>query len=990
MIHRIEVGFKEGVTDAAGESVRSRILEHLGIRVERVRTIEVYTIDADIDSEQAGFLRERLFTDPIIQDSCLDVPLERDFSWMIEVGYRPGVTDNVGRTSIEGIKDVLSENLSGEPKVYTSRKHLISGDLSRDQAEKIASGLLANELIQRWRITGDDEWNPQDPPRLEIPEVRTEHRPVMRYYDLSVSDEELLKISREGILALDLKEMKAVQGYYRRPHVIEGRRRLGLEPKPTDAELEAIAQTWSEHCKHKIFSGIIAYTENEKTEVIDSIFDTYIKKGTEEIGRTVDWLVSVFHDNAGIIKFDDEWNLVFKVETHNSPSALDPYGGALTGIVGVNRDPAGTGLGAKLIFNTDVFCFAPPDYDKELPPRLLHPKRVFDGVRRGVEHGGNKSGIPTVNGAIIFDERYAGKPLVFCGTGGILPRMVGDVDTSIKRADPGDLIVMTGGRIGKDGIHGATFSSTELDEKSPVSAVQIGDPITQKKMTDFLLEAKDARLYRCITDNGAGGLSCSVGEMARLSGGCQLHLERAPLKYAGLDPWEILLSEAQERMTLAVPPEEVDDFLSLARRRGVEATVLGSFTDSGKFHVLYDGKTVAYLDMDFFHEGVPKKEMTARWQPPLHDEPDIPVKSDLTADLVQLLSRLNICSKESVIRQYDHEVQGASVIKPLVGAENDGPADAAVIRPLLGRKEGIAISNGINPFYGDIDTYHMVACVVDEAIRNIIAVGGKLGYIAGLDNFCWPDPIVSEKTPDGEYKLAQLVRAARALYDYAIAFGVPCISGKDSMKNDYKVGKYRISVPPTLLFSALGRIDDVEKCVTMDAKAPGDSVYVLGVTREEMGGSQYFAMHGGVGNSVPEVNAKAATKLYNALSSAIENGLVRSCHDCSDGGLGVALAETAFAGGYGMRISLDAVPLENLDRDDFILFSESQSRFVVTVSPDKREQFERTLAGDPFAFVGEVTADTRFEVIGLSGDTVIVADIRKLKEAWQKPLKGVV
>ncbi|MDP2899259.1 MAG: AIR synthase-related protein, partial [bacterium] len=635
-------------------------------------------------------------------------------------------------------------------------------------------------------------------------------------------------------------------------------------------------------------------------------------------------------------------------------------------------------------------CFAPPDYDKELPPRLLHPKRVFDGVRRGVEHGGNKSGIPTVNGAIIFDDRYAGKPLVFCGTGGILPRKVGDVDASIKRADPGDLIVMTGGRIGKDGIHGATFSSTELDEKSPVSAVQIGDPITQKKMTDFLLEARDAGLYRCITDNGAGGLSCSVGEMARIPGGCELHLERAPLKYAGLDPWEILLSEAQERMTLAVPPDKMEEFLSLAKRRGVEATVLGKYTDSGKFHVLYDGKTIAYLDMDFFHDGVPKKEMTARWLRPKHAEPDIPLKEDVTADLKGLLSRLNICSKEPVIRQYDHEVQGTSVIKPLVGAHNDGPSDAAVIRPILGRNEGIAISNGINPCYGDIDTYHMVACVVDEAIRNIIAVGGRLGHIAGLDNFCWPDPIVSDKTPDGEYKLAQLVRACKALYDYTTAFGVPCISGKDSMKNDYKMGKYRISVPPTLLFSAMGKIDDVEKCVTMDAKSAGDLVYVLGITRNELGGSQYFAMHGAVGNSVPSVNAREAIGLYNALSSAIENGLVRSCHDCSDGGLGVALAETAFAGGFGMKIHLDAVPAENLDRDDFVLFSESQSRFVVTVSPDKKDAFESALEGNVFSLIGEVAADARFEVTGLSGNVIIGSEINDLKEAWQKPLRGVV
>jgi phosphoribosylformylglycinamidine synthase II len=990
MIHRIEVGFKEGVTDAAGESVKAKILEHLGIRVESVSTIEVYTIDAEIESKKADFLRERLFTDPIVQVSSLNAPLERDFSWVIEIGYRPGVTDNVARTSIEGIKDSLGEKLKAEPQVYTSRKYLISGEVTREQVEEIASGFLGNELIQRWKITSRDELDPKHPPQLELPEVHSEHRPAVRYYDLNVSDEELLRISREGILALDLPEMKAVQAYYRKPEVIEDRRRMGLEPNPTDAELEAIAQTWSEHCKHKIFDGIITYKEDDQAEVIDSLFKTCIKTATAEIGKKVDWLVSVFHDNAGIVKFDEDWNVVVKVETHNSPSALDPYGGALTGIVGVNRDPAGTGLGAKLIFNTDVFCFAPPDYEKELPPRLLHPKRVFDGVRRGVEHGGNKSGIPTVNGAIVFDDRYAGKPLVFCGTGGILPRKIGDVDTAVKRADPGDKIVVTGGRTGKDGIHGATFSSTELDETSPVSAVQIGDPITQKKMTDFLLEARDAGLYRCITDNGAGGLSCSVGEMARLPGGCELHIDRAPLKYAGLDPWEILLSEAQERMTLAVPPEKIKEFLSLARRRGVEATVLGDYTDSGKFHVLYEGKTIAYLDMDFFHDGVPRKEMVARWQPPSHEEPQIPLKEDWSEDLMKLLSRLNICSKEPVIRQYDHEVQGTSVIKPLVGAANDGPSDAAVIRPLLDRAEGLAVSNGINPAYGDIDTYHMVACVIDEAIRNIVAVGGNLGYIAGLDNFCWPDPIVSEKTPDGEYKLAQLVRAGKALYDYTTAFGVPCISGKDSMKNDYKVGEYRISVPPTLLFSAMGKVDDVEKCVTMDAKSPGDLVYVLGMTKPELGGSQYYALHNAIGNSVPKVSAEDAIGLYDAVSSAIEKGLVRSCHDCSDGGLGVALAETAFAGGYGMELDLGAAPVEKLDRDDFVLFSESQSRFVVTISPTKREDFERTLAGNSFGLLGKVTELTRFKVTGVKGKTVVDADIKDLKEAWQKPLRGVV
>ena len=461
-------------------------------------------------------------------------------------------------------------------------------------------------------------------------------------------------------------------------------------------QVEAIAQTWSEHCKHKIFNARIDYHDPEgKVQRIDSLFNSYIKRATEEIRRAMgekDWCVSVFKDNAGVIRFNRDWNVVFKVETHNSPSALDPYGGALTGIVGVNRDPFGTGKGSKLIFNVDTFCFAPPDYSKPLPPRLLHPKRIYEGVREGVEHGGNKSGIPTVNGSIVFDDRYAGKPLVYCGTGGIMPRVILGEPSHIKQAKPGDRIVMTGGRIGKDGIHGATFSSEELHEESPTSAVQIGDPITQKRMTDFLLRARDLGLYHAITDNGAGGLSSSVGEMAQDCNGFRMDLGQAPLKYPGLDPWEILLSEAQERMTLAVPPEKIDRFLALAKKMDVEATVLGEFTSSGKFHIIYGGKTVAYLDMDFLHNGNPKMELRARWQPRVNPEPQSPDPEDLTPYLKRILSRYNVSSKESVIRQYDHEVQGGSVTKPLVGAFNDGPGDAAVVRPLLDSWEGLVIS----------------------------------------------------------------------------------------------------------------------------------------------------------------------------------------------------------------------------------------------------------------------------------------------------------
>ncbi|HSR11005.1 MAG TPA: AIR synthase-related protein, partial [Thermodesulfobacteriota bacterium] len=605
----------------------------------------------------------------------------------------------------------------------------------------------------------------------------------------------------------------------------------------------------------------------------------------------------------------------------------------------------------------------------------------------GVEHGGNKSGIPTVNGSIVFDDRFAGKPLVYCGTGGIMPRLIRGEPSHLKKAEPGDLIVMTGGRIGKDGIHGATFSSEELHEESPTSAVQIGDPITQKRMTDFLLRARDEGLYHAITDNGAGGLSSSVGEMARDSNGCRLELEKAPLKYAGLDPWEILLSEAQERMTLAVPPSNLDRFMELARRMEVEATVLGEFTGTGKFHILYGGKTVACLDMEFLHDGYPKMELQARWEKKEYPEPASPDPADLTPVLKQVLSRYNVCSKERVIRQYDHEVQAGTVVKPLVGAFNDGPGDATVLRPILDAWEGVVVSSGICPRYSDIDTYHMMACAIDEAIRNNLSVGGNLGHMAGLDNFCWCDPVRSEKTPDGEYKLAQLVRANMALYDYTTAYGVPCISGKDSMKNDYLIGSTKISIPPTVLFSVVSVIPDLRKCVTMEAKRGGDLVYVLGETRAEMGGSEFFALQGFTGNTVPRVDAGTAKKLYHALSAAIGKGLVASCHDCSDGGLGVALAEVAFGGALGMEIDLRLVPRRGVDRNDFLLFSESQSRFVVTVRPEHREAFEECLRDNVFSLVGRVAAGPDFRIVGLQGTAVVAANIFDLKEAWQRPLR---
>ena len=994
MANRIEIGFRAGIRDALGEKIKRRIIEHLRIPVDSVQTIEVYTTDAPLTPEELERAARGPLSDPVIQEYAVDTPLARGFDWLIEVGFRPGVTDNVGKTAAEAIALLIGKPL----RVTTSRQYAIGAvrgrcaldPLTRRDAERIASELLANDLIQRFDIIDGRTWDPAKGIKPYVPRVLGEENPRTELIVLDCPDEELVRISNERVLALTLDEMRILRDYLKDEAVLARRKEVGLGARMTDAELECLAQTWSEHCKHKIFNARIAYDDGQgNASEIDSLFSSCIKRSTREIRERMgadDWCLSVFSDNAGIIRFNDDWNLVFKVETHNSPSALDPYGGALTGIVGVNRDPFGCGKGAKLIFNTDVFCFAPPDYDRPLPKRILHPRRIYEGVREGVEHGGNKSGIPTVNGCLVFDERYLGKPLVYCGTGGIMPARINGEPTHTKEILPGDLVVMTGGRIGKDGIHGATFSSEELHEGSPVTAVQIGDPITQKKMTDFLLIARDRGLYRTITDNGAGGLSSSVGETAQISGGCEVDLAKAPLKYPGLNPWEILISESQERMTLAVDPAKIDAFLCLARKMDVEATVLGRYTDSGWFHIRYGEETVAYIEMSFLHGGLPQMTLRAAWSAPRHEEPAIPDPADLGASLRAMLSRLNICSKESVVRQYDHEVQGGSVVKPLTGVVNDGPSDAAVIRPLLDSFEGIVIANGICPRYSDIDAYHMAAAAIDEAVRNAIAVGAPLDRLAGLDNFCWCDPVRSEKTPDGEYKLAQLVRANQALYDLTTAYGVPCISGKDSMKNDYQIGDIRISIPPTLLFSTLGKMEDVRKAVTMDVKRPGDLVYVLGKTFRELGGSEWYALHGAVGNTVPKVDAKAARALYEALHRAMAVGLVASCHDCSDGGLGVALAETAFAGGLGLEADLGAVPAEGIARDDEMLFSESQSRFVVTIRPESREAFEATLMGPACARIGTVIPAGVLRVDGLGGRRIIEEELSRLKAAWQKPL----
>ncbi|MFP4049670.1 MAG: AIR synthase-related protein, partial [Desulfovermiculus sp.] len=965
MLHRLVVKLKAHLTDMQDRVTALRISKELGLHVDAVRLITVYTLEGLSQEQAQEVMDQALLHDPVLHDVSLE-PLAAGFDWILEIGFRPGVTDNEARVAAETVKNGLDIGLSQDVAVYSAVQYLITGELSRTQVQSIATDLLANELIERYALKSRYEWE-QDPGfTAQVPRVSGQSTGAVEEISLlGLDDDALQLLSQERVLALSPAELRAIQTYYAREEVQKRRTASGLSVHPTDVELEALAQTWSEHCKHKIFNARITYKDKVQGQkhVIDSLFSTYIQASTATLRQRMgdkDFCLSVFKDNAGVIRFDAQNSVCVKVETHNSPSALDPYGGALTGIVGVNRDPMGTGLGANLVCNTDVFCFASPFYDQPLPPRLLHPHRVLEGVRRGVEHGGNQSGIPTVNGGLVFDERYLGKPLVFCGTVGMMPAQIQGRPSHEKEARPGDVVVMTGGRVGKDGIHGATFSSEALHAESPATAVQIGDPITQRKMYDFIIRARDQGLYNAITDNGAGGLSSSVGEMAEDTGGVELDLAQVPLKYDGLVPWEILLSEAQERMTLAVPEDKLDVFLRIAQEMDVEATPLGRFTQSGLFRVWYGEKLVGELEMDFLHHGLPQMELSAIWDP----RPQQPVQvagqdRDQARLLQRMLGRLNICSREYIIRQYDHEVQGGSVIKPLTGVMQDGPADAAVIRPVLDSDKGLVVSNGLCPRYSDLDTYWMMANAVDEAVRNAVAVGGDLRHMAGVDNFCWCDPVQSEKTPDGEHKLAQLVRANQALAHFCLGFGVPCISGKDSMKNDYTIDQYKISIPPTVLFSVISVIPDVNLCCTSDFKQPGDVVYLLGRTGKDLGGSELVSELGLKNGFVPQVDVLSARRRYLDLYAAIRQGLVSACHDLSDGGLGVAAAEMCIGGNLGAELHLDRVSVSG--NEDYaleeLLYSETPSRLLVSVPEEKSQAFEELFAGQCMARVGTVRAE---------------------------------
>ncbi len=981
---RIEIrGLSLAGMSAAGQEV-VHSAPALGIAgLHDCRSVRLYFLQQDPGPAALQRLCAALLADPVLEQAAWGALDRAPAAWavhaasadpathVVEVAYRPGVTDVAARELARGMAEI------GLPagEVATGTRYELSGDLSEDDLRRLARGLLCNGTVQHYSL---------GPIAVHFGMEAAAADSVATVPLRILADEELLALSKRRLLSLDLAEMQTIQRFY----VEQGR-------DPTDVELETLAQTWSEHCVHKTFKAQIDFTwldaggNVRQQETVDGLIYQYLAAATKALQPP--WLRSAFVDNAGIIAFDDRFDLAFKVETHNHPSALEPFGGANTGVGGVVRDIIG--VSARPIANTDVLCFGPQDFPHaQLPEGVLHPQRIAAGVVAGVADYGNKLGLPTVNGAVIYDEGYLGNPLVFCGCAGLLP-----IDSHPRAAQVGDLVVALGGRTGRDGIHGATFSSAELTHETAEtagSAVQIGDPITEKGLIELIELARDRKLYTAITDCGAGGFSSAVGEMGEKLG-VDVDLAQAPLKYPGLAPWEIWISEAQERMVLAVPPASLAELQALADLWDVELSVLGHFTGDHTLTVRFCERVVAQLPMAFLHDGLPRRRMKAVYQdPPAAKSAPLsesaPAFAALHVDnvtyasvLLVMLAHPSVASKEAVVRRYDHEVRGGTVVRPFTGVQMDGPADAAVLKPLgtWEHSRAFALAAGANPLLGRADPYAMAISAVDEAVRNAVAVGADPDRIAILDNFCWGNPTY----PD---RLGSLVRACQGCYDAAMAYRTPFISGKDSLFNEYNGSP----IPPTLLISAIGIVPDCERTATSDFKAVGNTIYLVGESRAELGGSLLHHLAGRVGGAPPSMPPDPLTR-YRALHRAIAGGLVQAAHDLSEGGLAVALAEMCIGGRLGAQVDIRPL-LEGRPDSGLVsgpdsgleleaaLFGESNGRLLVEVRAADAAAFTALLAGVPVTALGTVQAAPQLVVTDAGAD-VMALDVAALVAAWQ-------
>jgi phosphoribosylformylglycinamidine synthase len=949
---RIDVLVRPDQPDPNGTSAL-RALRAAGLDgVEDVRSRRGYLLAAELPEAQVRTFARAVLCDPVIDQFVVHAPdaapqLPQPGTHTLAVVPRPGVTDPVAHSVQKALAD------AGLPVVAagTYRAYDVRGAVDGQALRAAAKKALANDVVQDVLLDALPSGLPGAASAADL----GVHPIPLAHLDTAG----LEKLSKDGGLALDGAEMAAIQQHFRQ-----------LGRAPTRLELETLAQTWSEHCKHKTLTGNVRF----EGRLIENLLKSTIARVTHDLAR--DFCVSVFVDNAGVVKFDDEHSVCIKVETHNRPSAIEPFGGAGTGVGGVIRDVLGTGLGARPIASTDVFCFAPPDLPADrLPPGCLHPLTLLKGVVAGVRDYGNPMGIPTVNGSVHFDDDFVGNPLVYVGTVGILPTA-----RAKKQARAGDVIVALGGRTGRDGIHGATFSSLELhtdSEKLSSGAVQIGDPITERKVMDAVLRAADEDLFSAITDCGAGGFSSAIGEMAE-GLGAVVELHHAPLKYQGLAPWEIWISEAQERMVLAVPPAKLERLLAVCRAEACEAVVLGRFTTDQRLRVEYQGTVHADLDLHFLHKGLPVRVRDAVWRPPVLAPLALPPETDLAGAWLAVMRDFGVCSKEWIVRQYDHEVQAASAGKPLCGVREDGPADAAVLAPKPGSRRGIVLGNGLNPRYSRIDPAAMAECALDEALRNVVAAGGDPDYTAVLDNYCWGN------TREPEV-LGGLVRATEALCALARRYRTPFVSGKDSLHNEFRAGDRTIRIPGCILVTALSVIPDVARTLTTDWKRPGSRVVLVGVTRDDLGGSVYAKTKGQLGDRAPRVDHDLGHAVLRGVARALAARCALAAHDLSEGGLAAALAEMAIGGRLGATIDLDPLPARPPLRSEEILFSESPSRFLLEVPPDRLDDLRANLHGVPFAVLGAVTQDPTL-VVRQQGRELARLAVADLEAAWKRPL----
>ena len=980
MLWKIRLVPKQGADSP--DSLRvARKLAAAGVEAAGIIHQRLFLIEGLISEDEAQRVATRLLADPVLEEAQVfaGTDPEPEGSRLYSIMRRTGVMDPVEQSLTRALRDCGLDPVA----VKSADQYLFANDPSAQDLSRAAPALgnIVVDEAHRGPLLMESL------PRGQKYEFKRNEVPVR-----SFSDENLAAVNKQHRLALNADEMRAVKAYFE-----------AAKREPTDVELQTIAQTWSEHCKHKTLAGHVRYRETgpggEDQVQQDSLFDMgdlppdgkidnllkdTIKRATEEINAP--WCLSVFVDNAGVIAFDETDALCFKVETHNHPSAIEPYGGAGTGIGGVIRDILGTGLGARPIVNTDVFCFGPPDLPREKVPKgALHPRKIMQGVVSGVRDYGNRMGIPTANGSVHFDPRYTGNPLVYAGSVGILPR-----DKIEKAAKAGDHIVVVGGRTGRDGIGGATFSSEELTSKSEVvssGAVQIGNAVQEQMVQEVLLNARDLGLYHAVTDCGAGGLSSAVGEMGETLG-AEVELSRVPLKYEGLSYLETWISEAQERMVFAVPAHKVRETLDLFEAEDVEATDIGTFTGDKRLRLSWRGEVVCDVAMVFLHDGMPKVWRDAMWQAPEHRvvaQGNVSA-SDPAATLKAILGSWNVCSKEWIVRQYDHEVQAGSAIKPFTGPMRDGPSDGCAVVPKLGSEDAFVLSNGLNTLYGDVDPYWMAMSNIDEALRNYVATGGDINHCAILDNFSWGNC-------NKEDRLGAMVRACYACLHAARGYGTPFISGKDSLNNEFQTeAGVSIHIPHTLLISAIGKAVSLDGLTSSDLKKPGNKLLLVGHTQNEFAGSHFEKVTGVKGDNPPRVDPTAALAAYRAINAAQRAGLIRSAHDCAEGGLAAALAEMCIGGRLGARITLrqEMAATDSDIHDNVLLFAESNSRIVLEIEPGNEAAVLALFEGVPVFEIGEVAAEPRLTIEGLQGTVPIDVEVARLVKAWREPLYAIM